>query len=211
MKILKTRKFQSELRAIRETLTRSQHIYLFKRISSILSDAEEDEDTIDGNVSQSVASTPCLSDVGPEADEREISFGDAIECVDAWSVPVPADAKSLKLLRDSLQADCPLEDIDHALDYFQVCVHDIPAEFFLQPPYIFLVSQVSFLEFPKEYYIHPFFSFHQSLQNLVQNRQIEESKFNLLTCLFELTKSVCKRVTARRLTKTYCYVDQVSR
>lgn len=56
-----------------------------------------------------------------------------------WDVPIPSDRNSLNSMKASLSVNSNDEDIDHALKFFGVLVDDFPAEYFLQPPYIFLV------------------------------------------------------------------------
>lgn len=57
-----------------------------------------------------------------------------------WDVPGAADLNSIKSMKTSLHADNNDDDIEHALKFFGVVVDDFPAEYFLQPPYIFTVK-----------------------------------------------------------------------
>lgn len=55
-------------------------------------------------------------------------------------MPGASDSNSLKLMKTSLAINTNEENIEHALKFFGNIVHDFPAEYFLQPPYIFVVS-----------------------------------------------------------------------
>lgn len=46
---------------------------------------------------------------------------------------------SIKLLKSSLRYESEEANIQHALQFLSVAINDYPAEYFLQPPYIFLV------------------------------------------------------------------------
>lgn len=48
----------------------------------------------------------------------------------------------------------------------------------------------------------------QSLNNLIDTKEIT-NKGEFLTAIYELTKSLSRRLTVRRLSKTYTFVDMV--
>lgn len=58
----------------------------------------------------------------------------------AWDMPGPSDLNSLISMNTSLDASSDEDNIEHALKFFNVKVNDYPAEYFLQPPFIFLVN-----------------------------------------------------------------------
>lgn len=51
---------------------------------------------------------------------------------------------SIKLLKSSLRSDTEEANVQHALQFLNVAINDFPAEYFLQPPYIFFVSFSAF-------------------------------------------------------------------
>lgn len=66
--------------------------------------------------------------------------GHCFTFTNAWETPQSTDLNSLKLLKTSLRTDADQANHDHALQYFDVIVNDFPGEYFLQSPYIFVVS-----------------------------------------------------------------------
>lgn len=57
-----------------------------------------------------------------------------------WQVPLPADLHSMRKLSASLQNSFDTENVEHGLQFLTSACDDLPGEFFLQPPYIALVS-----------------------------------------------------------------------
>ncbi|XP_058458275.1 protein rotatin homolog [Malaya genurostris] len=97
-----------------------------------------------------------------------------------WEVPLSSDAKTLRELNSSLQPDGDEKDIHHAYSYLVPSINDYPAEFFLQPPYIFH-SLVKLLEMRKA-----------SIQTTVE-------------IFHRLTMSIQKRLKSLELTSMYTF------
>lgn len=58
---------------------------------------------------------------------------------DQWQVPLIADLHSMRQLSASLRNPHDAQNVEHGLNFLTSACDDLPGEFFLQPPYIFLV------------------------------------------------------------------------
>lgn len=114
---------------------------------------------------------------------------------------------SIKLLKSSLRSDTEEANVEHALQFLNVAINDFPAEYFLQPPYIFFVSHSALCLLIFRLLNIVSFSF-QSLKSLVdkKNRYATE----VLQRLSHLTLAFRKRIIMRNLSKVYCPDNRVS-
>lgn len=60
----------------------------------------------------------------------------------AWEVAGQKELQELSLLKSSLSIKSSQNELDHALQYFEHRIKDFPGEFFLQSPFVFLVSHL---------------------------------------------------------------------
>lgn len=58
---------------------------------------------------------------------------------EAWDIADHSDLMKLKKLNSSLKHETNDSSLEYSLLYMNVAVDDFPAEYFLQPPYIFQV------------------------------------------------------------------------
>lgn len=70
---------------------------------------------------------------------RNIIIYSYLDYIVPWEIPGPSDLNSLNLLKSSLRLDADIKDILHAISFLKTAIVDFPAEYFLQPPYIFQV------------------------------------------------------------------------
>ncbi|XP_052871704.1 protein rotatin homolog [Anopheles cruzii] len=101
-----------------------------------------------------------------------------------WEVPTPSVASVLQCFNDSLREATDADDpnLQHALSYLGPYIQDYPAEFFLQPPYIFL-----------------------SLLRLVHDRKVPVRK--AFTMLLQLVYSLEGRIREKKLTVMHMPTD----
>lgn len=79
------------------------------------------------------------------ADNCNIRIFRYLDYILPWEIPGPADLSSLNLLKSSLRVDADINDVIHAISFLKTAIVDFPAEYFLQPPYIFQVMQTKSL------------------------------------------------------------------
>lgn len=58
----------------------------------------------------------------------------------AWEVAGHKELQALSKLKSSLSIKSNQKELDHALQYFQHSIKDFPGEFFLQTPFVFMVT-----------------------------------------------------------------------
>lgn len=102
---------------------------------------------------------------------------DFIKC---WDMPSPVEMESINNVKISLNPESDSSDLAHALKFFKAGIKDYPAEYFLQPPYLY-----------------------RSLLKLVESPNVENR--GILRVLTDLTKSLQRRVIYRQVAKTYCW------
>lgn len=140
-KILKNKKYQSDFNWLQsnwnEMAPPSKEC--LNEILDILNANDEEDRQENGRLDASSARHMNL------VNEKEVTDADTrAHCfafTNAWETPLASDLNTLKLLKQSLQADVDRANHEHALLYFDVIVNDYPGEYFLQSPYIFAVRQ----------------------------------------------------------------------
>lgn len=130
-----------------------------------------------------------------------------VNFVEIWEKPCASDMNSIKLLKSSLRSDTEEANVQHALQFLNVAINDFPAEYFLQPPYIFFVSYTTFAIL-RILLIVSFFFFFQSLKSLIDKKNHYATE--VLQKFSHLTRAFRKRLTMRNLSKIYCPDNRVS-
>lgn len=102
---------------------------------------------------------------------------DFIKC---WDTPSPVELKSINEVKIALDPEAESENLSHALLFVKAGIKDYPAEYFLQPPFLYR-SILKLLESPN-----------------IENREI-------LRVLTDLTKSLQRRVIFRQVAKSYTW------
>lgn len=100
----------------------------------------------------------------------------ASDYVKRWSRPHVTDFEEMKTLKMSLLDRANAANMDHALNFLHSSIKNLPAEFFLQPPYLF--------------------------KSLFECLFLENFEKSVLAILYDLTKSLQARMKIRTLTRT---------
>lgn len=134
---------KEEVEILRNILQNS-HTMLMDEIMELLNEMDVNNKRTTNN-EQSLA-TNLLDDI--EIDLTSLSDfeidGPDYEYELPWSQPTQTDLHSLKLLKASLNLCEDAANLEHAVKYMPLALQDYPPEYFLQPPYIFLVSSLFF-------------------------------------------------------------------
>lgn len=98
---------------------------------------------------------------------------DYVKC---WSRPHVSDLEEMKTLKMSLLDRSNFANMDHALNFLHGSIKNLPAEFFLQPPYLY--------------------------KSLFECLLLDSFEKPVLAVLYDLTKSLQARMKIRTLTRT---------
>ncbi|XP_037032137.1 uncharacterized protein LOC119071380 isoform X2 [Bradysia coprophila] len=179
-------KLKEKFQIIEQRLQHDSHKDVLKKIQIYLSNygQQSETDMLDDTTLDVMSniSVPC-----ERGDDLALDTGSAFDCLDyivPWEIPGPADLNSLNLLKSSLRLDADTKDILHAITFLKTAIVDFPAEYFLQPPYIF-----------------------QCLKSLLTEKS-NGLCTELLVIFGDMTKALQKRVKIRQLSRTFCLEEE---
>lgn len=205
-KILRNKRYRSEFNWLQSKLSEmAPSKECLNEISDTLNANDEDNRQENGRLD--VFSARHMDRVNGNEDADTDTRAHGFQFTNAWETLLASELNTLKLLKQSLRADVDRANHEHALLYFDVIVNDYPGEYFLQSPYIFAVRHSNVIR-TMDVYSHSFDSccfeiFKQSLVHLLEADDANVNKSHLLNCCIQLTKNLERRVTVRRLSKTY--------
>ncbi|KAJ6648599.1 Protein rotatin like [Pseudolycoriella hygida] len=136
------KKLQEKLSTIDQGLETGPQKDVMRKILLSLSSHEHVKDLTDTLTNTSLDEKSNFSMSSVQVDDLNIDSANALEYLDyvvPWDIPDPSDLNSLNLLKSSLRLDADMKDIMHAVSFLKTAIVDFPAEYFLQPPYIFQV------------------------------------------------------------------------
>lgn len=180
--MLSTERIVKEIFKIKNLLTSTEHknltdeiFELIKTINSQVLEIEALQNRTQFNNSTIDVETIDLTAIEEALDDC-IDY-DFIKC---WDMPSPVEMESINNVKISLNPDSDSNDLAHALKFVKAGIKDYPAEYFLQPPYLY-----------------------RSLLKLIESSNVENTE--ILRVLIDLTKSLQRRVIYRQIAKTYCW------
>lgn len=180
--MLSTERIVKEIFKIKNLLTSSAHKYLtvdifesIKSLNSIIIENEALQNRASINSAINNVESIDLTSIDEALDEC-IDY-DFIKC---WDMPSPVELESINSVKIALDPDSDSENLSHALMFVKAGIKDYPAEYFLQPPFLY-----------------------RSLLKLLQSPNIENR--GILRVLTDLTKSLQRRIIFRQVSKTYTW------